>query len=250
VKKVLGLILTLLLILGLFLALRLTKQRQEIRKSATSAGLIKFSLQLTDASGQTVFEALPEAVLHAQIILDNPQGLPLKVAGAEISFDPNILSVGSLKCDPLLPEKLPLSQITPGLIKLTCYQKASSSPPVLGSFALTVKKDAQGLTSLAFARTRAPQAGTQIDLADAGTPFTLAVIPLPTATSSPTPSPVSQPTPTASCQPDGAACKNILSCCSRRCFENVCQPCLPAEDFCTAAYECCSGQCRNGQCSY
>ena len=52
--RILRIILLVLLLTGLFFVFRLAQQRQETRKKAETAGLIKFSLQLTNSAGQAV----------------------------------------------------------------------------------------------------------------------------------------------------------------------------------------------------
>jgi hypothetical protein len=225
--RILRIILLVLLLTGLFFVFRLAQQRQETRKKAETAGLIKFSLQLTNSAGQAVTEALPETPLTAQVLLTNPQDLPFQVAGADLTFNPDVLTISNLTCDPQLPEALPANQIGVGQIKISCYQKTGGVAPAsaLGSFVLVVKNTAPlGPTTLAFSRTRTPQAGTATDLADNGTPFTLTIIPppTPTLTTPPVSEPSSAPTQKPVCMINGSPCRQDSSCCSQQCIDGLC----------------------------
>ncbi|MFH1840709.1 MAG: hypothetical protein ABH807_00930 [Candidatus Shapirobacteria bacterium] len=232
-KKILGPVLFLFLIAGLFFTLKSAQQRQEVRKQADTAGLIKFSLKITDSSSQAIPEALPGTNnLTAQVILDNPQNLTFKAAGVDIAFNPEVFTASDLKCGSQLSNALPANQITIGQIKLTCFQKEISLPPVsgtisLGTFMLSVKETAPaGPSSLTFSRTRLPQDKTGDNLADVGTPLSFmiasptALVPTVIPTTTVTPNPV-VPSPVP-CVESGSPCRQNRSCCSNLCSQSVC----------------------------
>jgi hypothetical protein len=253
-KTFLGLVSFLFLLVVLPLGLLSINQRQETRKQAEGQGLIGFSLHFTDEQNDEIFQAAPGATVNAQIRLANPQNLPLKTAGAEITFDQDVFSIStsSVSCDPSLPDKAPISGTSPGNIKLTCYQAAAmppAAPTNLGGFLLTVKDNAPlGTTSWFFGRTRAPHPQTNEDLADRGNSTTLIIALPPTPSPSlpptlpptltPTPSirPTNTPIPTTTpiatptsrvCMRDGSPCRNDTACCSYNCGDGYCEPILP-----------------------
>jgi hypothetical protein len=185
-KSTIAILLLLNLILGLPLLLGAVEERQEIRKKAAEANVVKFSLS---PSTKAVNQG-ENFLVTVQLKNTDTETKPVRVAGVALNFDSQYLAVSELKCGSDFPAKaLPESGSPPsppgwGIednhIYLTCFRYQNGEPMApfdlvpqtavdLGSFLVTAKNGAPtGEATISFARTNVPNTDTLVNLANTG----------------------------------------------------------------------------------
>ncbi|MFH1601451.1 MAG: cohesin domain-containing protein [Candidatus Shapirobacteria bacterium] len=205
-KKTKILISFLFLIAVLLIAINLVEQRQELRRGAAGGeGQVDFRLSLVDQPR----ERGEEFTVQVNLVSSSAQGI--RVAGADLEFDPAVLEISEVNCDSQFPAAGPENGVDGNKINLTCYRYqentgpqpaliiAPGEPLALGSFKVKVKTDAVlGETLLEFTRSRVPNENGSLDISLSGQGGTITVADLPTAAPSPTLTlaPTFTPTPT------------------------------------------------------
>jgi hypothetical protein len=189
-NQIIILLIPLFLLIVFPFVLKLSEQRQEIRKRAVGTGVVKLTLSPTGISKQR------GDVIDVKIQLTSTQQVRIYTGDVDLQFDTNVFAISDINCAANFPTKAK-SSVSNNIIYLTCgVPTAEGQPPLtltpnvpveLGSFQAKVKNDAPvGETRILFNRARVADENFN-DVADAGTPgtYTIKGIDNSTSTSSP-----------------------------------------------------------------
>jgi len=149
-----------------------------LAKKATGSGSVKISL----SSDKNSLRQTESVVVRVMLTVNSNQ--QIRVAGADISFNPDVFSVSAITCASNF-SSVAKAQVSGNKVLLSCFRPGGSSPLiiapaspiVLGSFKLTAKPGAVlGASTISFLRTNIPEAVSTADLADSGTGQSISVV--------------------------------------------------------------------------
>ena len=153
--------------------------KMNLGRKAVGSSIVR--LTITSPSGASF---KPGDTFSVVVNLISTQTKQVRVAGTDISFNPNVFNIESVACNANTFPSVAKATSQGGIINLSCYKPAgafaqlsANQPVALGTITLKVKDTAPpGTARLAFIRTRIPEAGTSVDISDEGAGLNLTII--------------------------------------------------------------------------
>lgn len=177
-KKINSLLILLLLIIALVIVVvSFLNAKVNFSKKAAGNGIVR--LTIVNQSGSSLNAG---DVLSFSVNLTTTQLKQVRVAGADLNFDPNVFTVVSVTCGSNFPSTAKATASS-NKILLSCFRPAGAAftlnpnqAEILGTVRLQVKSTAPGgSTSISFSRTKIPEAGNSADISDGGTGISVTI---------------------------------------------------------------------------